>query len=409
MFAFSMRGIYTFLTIIFLCQAGVAQQCHNDSTGLIPINDLGAGFFAGMQGGLYGKGSNIIPDAHLNSGLTQASAIQPLDAQGNPSPNGRIGFISMGMSNANQFFGVFMSLSRNQANLNPQITMVNGATGGFDIDAMLDFQGEYWTRVDQKMNQAGLSNNQVQVIWFMQAKHILGIPANEGIEHIEITEEKFLRAFQYLKQRYPNLRQIFCSGRDYGGYSLPNRGNPEPYGYYTGWAFRKLVERQMNGDPQLSYEGENPRTAWLAWADYAWADGKNLRSDGLNWLCPDDYEDDGVHPNNQGRAKFARRLLNFFESDSTTHWYRANVITSLPHEIHTKHARLQIVPNPAKSVVEIVNVEDSFTFFRIIEANGKQILITESRHIDVATLSPGIYIVQAISGTNIKSARLVKN
>jgi len=33
-------------------------NCENDSTGLIPLNDLGTGFYLGYQGGLFPFGAN---------------------------------------------------------------------------------------------------------------------------------------------------------------------------------------------------------------------------------------------------------------------------------------------------------------------------------------------------------------
>jgi hypothetical protein len=250
------RFVIVGATLLALMTHGArAQQCQNHTTGLVPITDLGMNLFNGMQGGLYGGGSNAMPQAHLDPGILLASQVRPLDANGNPSPAGRIGFISMGMSNANMFFAGLRDSSAAYADLNAAITMVNGATGGYDIDAMLDTTSQYWTAFNQKMAFSGLTDRQVQVIWFMQAKHISGMPANEGIAHIAIMEAKFLQAFQYFRRRFPNLKQIYSSGRDYGGYSLPGRGNPEPYSYYTNWAFRKLVERQLDGDPELRYTG----------------------------------------------------------------------------------------------------------------------------------------------------------
>jgi hypothetical protein len=206
------------------------------------------------------------------------------------------------------FFSALRDSSVLYPQLNNRLTMVNGATGGYDINAMLNLNSQYWTILNQKLAQANINENQVQVIWFMQAQHITGIPSGQGIEHIAIMEEKFLEAFQYFKTRFPNLKQIYCSGRDYGGYSNPNSGNPEPYAYYTGWSFRNLVVRQMEGDDELQFIGDNPKTPWIAWANYAWADGINTREDGFNWLCPGDVENDGVHPNSSGKGKVASLL-----------------------------------------------------------------------------------------------------
>jgi hypothetical protein len=106
-------------------------------------------------------------------------------------PTEKLVFISMGMSNANMFFSTFREQSIAFPQFNPRVTMVNGATGGKDIDNLLDPNDSYWTSVDQKMAAAQLTNAQLQVIWFEQAKHISGIPPNEGINHIAIMEQKF--------------------------------------------------------------------------------------------------------------------------------------------------------------------------------------------------------------------------
>ena len=70
----------------------------------IPINDLGSGKYLGFTGGLYENGSNAMPGDHRAAGLAAAAKVRPLDANGNPSPNGKIVFLSIGMSNTTQEF-----------------------------------------------------------------------------------------------------------------------------------------------------------------------------------------------------------------------------------------------------------------------------------------------------------------
>jgi hypothetical protein len=90
--------------LALVSQGARAQQCQNHTTGLVPITDLGTNLFNGMQGGLYGGGRNAMPQTHMEAGIRLATEVIPRDANGNPSPSGKIGFISMGMSNANMFF-----------------------------------------------------------------------------------------------------------------------------------------------------------------------------------------------------------------------------------------------------------------------------------------------------------------
>ena len=51
-----------------------ASNCAGTSTGMIPVNDLGPGFYKGVQGGLYPGGSNLRPATHEAAGVAIASA-----------------------------------------------------------------------------------------------------------------------------------------------------------------------------------------------------------------------------------------------------------------------------------------------------------------------------------------------
>ena len=54
-----------------------------------------------------------------------------------------------------------------------------------------------------------------------------------------------------------------------------------------------------------------------------WADGTNVRSDGLFWVC-DDFQNDGTHPSRFGSLKVAHALLDFFRDDAVARrWFLA--------------------------------------------------------------------------------------
>lgn len=115
---------------VYLCSLTVAVAAvsaggvvDNTSTGFTPITDLGSDLYRGVPGGLYPSGSNTMPAAHAAAGLALASQIQPLDASGNPSPSGRIGIISTGMSNASQIFAKVDELMLDL--WHPQVVFVN--------------------------------------------------------------------------------------------------------------------------------------------------------------------------------------------------------------------------------------------------------------------------------------------
>lgn len=298
------------------------RNCENDTTGNLSIIDMTGATFLGMQGGLYPGGTNQMPVSHQQIGIDLSDQFQPLDSSGNiDSINGKIVFASIGMSNAFRYSQHFFNEASASPLTNPDVFPLNLSIGGKDINAFLF--GNYLTVMDTILSAGSRSNeeqifkSQIQAIWFLQATHINNIDSTEGTDHILIMEDKFLQAFIILKQEFPNLKQIFCSGRDYGGYSAPSRGNPEPYAYYTSWAFKKLIDRQINGDPALN----NASVPWLAWANHIWADGTKASSDGFFWEC-EDFVCDGVHPSIHGKIKVTDKLLTFFNNDPTTAWFR---------------------------------------------------------------------------------------
>ena len=69
------------LALLFASPAP-ASNCAGVGSGLVPLNDLGAGFYQGVQGGLYPGGSNHRPDPHNAAGIAIANAIVPLDTLG---------------------------------------------------------------------------------------------------------------------------------------------------------------------------------------------------------------------------------------------------------------------------------------------------------------------------------------
>lgn len=294
-------------------------HCSNDSSGLVPLIDMGNATFQQFSGGLYGQGSNLMPQQHRNAGLIIANQIRPTDAQGLQSASGKIGFVSLGMSNTNQEYSSFMQLVDTLAVKNPALVLVNAAQGGKDIDSMQAVGMQYWQNALALVRTAQLTPEQVQVAWIKSAKRI---PSN-GIAEINEYKLKLKNAILIAKQLFPNLKQVYISSRSYGGYNQPGRGNPEPYAWYNGFSVQQLILDQVNGDASLAFNGPGAQAPWMSWGPYIWADGKNFNSQGLNFVCPEDYESDGVHLSNpRGRLKVSSRLLNFMLSDSCTRpWF----------------------------------------------------------------------------------------
>src|SRR5712691_10533648 len=66
------------------------QHPARESTGLVPLPDLGKALYQGEQGGLYPGGASVAPTAHQQAGLRLAREITPLDRDGHPAPGGLI-------------------------------------------------------------------------------------------------------------------------------------------------------------------------------------------------------------------------------------------------------------------------------------------------------------------------------
>ena len=359
-----------------------SQNCDSTSVGFPPINDLGMGFFQGLQGGLYPNGSNSRPQNHNQVGLAIANNMQPLDAAGNPDPiNGKIVLISIGMSNTSQEFQEFFAELDTVSNLNTKLKVVNGAQGGEPIGAIIDPNAPFWGVVNDRLASQNVTPQQVQVFWFLQAEERPQL--KPFLEYVDSLKEKFKVAIQIAKSKFPNLKMGYLSSRIYAGYANTTL-NPEPFAYYSGWSVKRLIEDQINGDSTLAFSEPNAKVPWLSWGPYLWADGLTPRSDGLIWVCPDDFETDGTHPSvTSGRQKVAGKLIKFFKNDETAQpWFLENVVTSIDPTFITDSAQLDLKahPNPFNSTISFTyNLKtQSKVKFEIYNLLGQRIITLQN-------------------------------
>ncbi len=267
-------------------------NCSGTSTGLIPITEL-RGNYQGSAGLLY-DGSNQRPAA-----LTAAAPpVEPID--------GRIVVAGMGMSNTYQDFSVFQELAAQDDSINPEVQFVNLSAGGCVARETADPSNRCWSIFRNQLAGAGLSFDDVQVLWLKTTSTTRGTVFPESAQYLLHDLQDTLSV---VRQRMPNVKQVYVSSRVYAGYaSVPL--NPEPYSYETGFAFKELVHDQFPG-------------LWISWGPYLWADGTNVRSDGLFWVC-DDFQNDGTHPSRFGSLKVAHALLDFFRDDAVARrWFLA--------------------------------------------------------------------------------------
>ncbi len=300
------------------------QAMHLDVSA--PLNDLGNhqyvrmdGQNTGAQGGLYPNGSNRRPAAHESSGIALAQQVTPIGPGGAPDlVDGKVVMISVGMSNTSSEFLAFIDLANADAELNPQLAIVNGAQGGQASDAWVDPEAEPWQVLDQRLMEAGIDASQVQIAWVKQAQRWSGSFPDKA-QALQSDLEAIARN---LKTNYPNLKLAYFSSRT-RSFRYWSGLSPEPTAFETGFAVKWLIEDQINGNSDLNFDPlKGPvRTPYLSWGAYLWIDGLNARSDGMTWTQAD-LASDCTHPSPSGIEKVATMLLQFFKCDPTAQpWF----------------------------------------------------------------------------------------
>ncbi len=282
---------------------------------LIPLTDMTQEErYEGQDGGLYGGGSNDLPESIQKAALAATNRIQPLNREGNPLPEGVIGLISISMSNATQEFSVFKQMADALPEKSPQLKIVDCAQGGQAMAQWVPADGRPWQEAERRLAAAGVDPNQVQVAWIKLANVA---PTGSLEEHGRKLESDTVRVLQNAKQKFPNLQIAYLGSRIWAG-NAKGGLNPEPYAYESGFAVRWLIQRQDKGDTELSLDG----SPLLLWGPYLWAEGERGRKmDDLVWE-PADFAADGVHPSMSGRRKVATQLLDFFTTDAlATTWF----------------------------------------------------------------------------------------
>lgn len=301
----------------------------------LPLTEMGGqeyvrmdGTPTGFTGGLYPDGSNQPPAAHEEAGLRLAGEIQPLDIHGQPDPqNGRILFISLGMSNTGAEFDAFAQLAQHTSGINPRVLLFNGALASQTAERWLEADALAWQEMQRKISGYGFSNAQVQVAWVKQTL-TGGGQFPQKAQALQADLEVIMR---HLKEKFPNLKIVYLSSRT-RSYTYWRGLSPEPLAYETGFAVKWLIEKQINGDPSLNFDPQKGDVVapYLTWGPYLWADGQNPRADGLVWL-PEDMTGDCTHPSRQGATKVAQMLLDFFSRENTSRaWFLAGQSSDLP-------------------------------------------------------------------------------
>lgn len=289
------------------------------------------------QPGLFKDGLNQAPSDHINHGITAAQNIYPLNINGLPDPSGKIGVISIGMSNTRMVFGPFMSAANNLSIINPHVAFANTAMASMVADNWNDPSDTPWMTLGDRLGE--IDRKQVQVIWVKMA--MMG-PQNYP-DPVEYLHQRLSEIVLTAKNQLPNLKIAFISSRtrsyDINTFGTQQHGlNSEPYAFLGAFSARRLIEEQIN----------NPVTGrlnlisspYLTWGPYLWIDGQLPRSDGLTWQSSD-LEPDCTHPSPSGSEKASKQLLNFFITHPlTSNWFL---------DQSKDNGTLLVFPNPDQS------------------------------------------------------------
>ena len=327
------------------------------------LTDLGAGEYmritdtdpltyaaTGIIGGLYTGGSNTRPAGHQSAGLTAASQITPLDSSGASDANGKIGMISIGMSNTSMEYGTFMTLANADPLKNPKVKLVNGALSGSTIDKWIT-PGDptypiIWANVTTQLNQNGLTDAQVQVAWVKVTEQAYQPNFPSDMQDLKGMYEELARL---LKARFPNLKITYFSSRIRSFVYMMGL-SPEPTAFENAFAVRWMIEDQIAGSGNVNFDpGQGTVVAsYITWGPYLWIDGLNARSDGRTWPLTNNSSEDCTHPTQDGQDDVAEMLLAYFETDETSaSWFLAE---GGPTPTPTPTTTITLTPTPTATL-----------------------------------------------------------
>lgn len=261
----------------------------------------------GKTGGLYPGGGSVYPN--LNQAEAIAEAITPLNTDGEPDPQGKIVFVSIGMSNTSMEFMALINKVQDDPSKNPALAMVNGARSGQDATQWLDDSTHHnWSHVLDVLNAKGLSAKQVQVAWVKEAHRNTGNFPDEA----ESLQQNLKIIVRNLKIYFPNIKIAYLSSRA-RSYQIYNSEKPgEPAAFETGFSVKWLIEEQLAGANDLRFTGASPVAPLLLWGPYFWSD---------TW--PANYlRDDCIHPSPPGLEVLSDQFVEFLKEDLTARaWF----------------------------------------------------------------------------------------
>lgn len=406
--------------------------CSNDSTGLIPLNDLGTGFYEGFQGGLYPLGTNTENPAstHYKKGKTYAKNLKPLDADGNINyENGVVLMAGYGPSLPGQIMNKFVPIVRDSLDAayhtNPCFDAMNLCVGGKGLESAIGASADtYWETIVDKVIEKGYTPEQVQVGWmYFNDKFDTLSPEQTFPETPEQVTDDLITYLHILMDYFPNMKIMFISGRHYGGFadSLLEQypAISEPSSYWNNFSVKWLIERQINADPALKYYGAGVKAPFVTWGPYFWVDGETPRAtDGMQYTCNVFNPEDGYHLIDSMYDIEARKLCDvLYTSDFAKNYFKDGVawsnctlysdstLRTSPETLHINEAGIMLYPNPATETINfyrhdakgnVYTIEVYNNFGALVYSESAAGVAYNNIAIDVATLPTGMYTLRVL-------------
>ncbi|MBG9375340.1 hypothetical protein I5907_03790 [Panacibacter sp. DH6] len=285
----------------------------------VPLTDLATGTYYGFTGGLYPDGENT-PSGQYATDLDSVSAsVVPLDANGNYSPSGKIGFISIGASTCSIMMNNLRKKTKASPLTNPLLLTANCTGGGESIQEINDtITNAYWNVAFSKLAKNNLTAPQVQVVYLEtdDSISVMSFP-----ERPLNTRQVYTTTLQILLTKFPNLKVVYLLGRTTTFLGTGKKQqNREPGPYYNGWGCKFLIAGQINNEPELQYKGVERKVPMVTWGWYQWSVGYQPRNDGFLWTK--ELTRDGLHANDQGANILSANFMNFLLNDPyASKWY----------------------------------------------------------------------------------------
>ena len=406
--------------------------CSSDSTGLIPLNDLGTSTYEGFQGGLYPFGSNSEDplSTHYKKGKTYAKNLKPLDGAGNINyDNGVVLMAGYGPSLPGQIMNKFVQIVRdtldNDYHTNPCFDAMNLCIGGKGLQVAIgDGADTYWETIVEKVIEKGYTTEQVQVGWmYFNDKYDSLAPPQTFPETPEQVAEDLITYLHILMDYFPNMKIMYLSGRHYGGFAdtllEQYPAISEPSSYWNNFSIKWLIERQINADPALKYYGAGVKAPFITWGPYFWVDGETRRAtDGVQYTCSVFNPEDGYHLIDSMYDIEARKLLtHMVNSDFAKNYVKDGVawanctlyadtsLKTIPETLHINDEGIMLYPNPASETINFYRHDAKGNVYTIEVYNNIGALVhSESADgvaynniaIDVATLPTGMFTLRVL-------------